>query len=186
MHSTLLERIAAGDPDALKECIDDYGALVWSLARRHLNRHSDAEDAVQEVFIEIWRNAGRFDPAIASEATFITMISRRRLIDRQRKQRRSIVTQTIVEEPAADSRAGQDQVDIQESAERIRFFMDRLRTEERRVLELGLLEGLTQSEIAKVADIPLGTVKTHARRGLMRLRELLGADLNPNSAEGMQ
>jgi len=178
---TLLERIAAGDPDAVQECIECYGALVWSLARRHLRQHADAEDAVQEVFIEIWRNAGRFDPAIASEATFITMISRRRLIDRQRKLGRTSVTQSIVEEPAVGSRAEQEDVDIREEAERARIFMSRLRADERRVLELGLLEGLTQAEIAKVADMPLGTVKTHARRGLMRLREMLGADLNPTA-----
>ena len=181
MPQTLLERIAAGDPDAVQECIECYGALVWSLARRHLRQHADAEDAVQEVFIEIWRNAGRFDPARASEVTFITMISRRRLIDRQRKLGRTSVTQSIVEEPAVGSRAEQEDVDIREEAERARMFMGRLRADERRVLELGLLEGLSQSEIAKVADMPLGTVKTHARRGLMRLREMLGADLNPTA-----
>ncbi len=66
-----------------------------------VHQHADAEDAVQEVFIEIWRNAGRFDPTRASEATFVAMISRRRLIDRQRKLGRTSVTQTIVEDPAA-------------------------------------------------------------------------------------
>ena len=165
----------------MQECIDCYGALVWSLARRHLRQHADAEDAVQEIFIEIWRNAGRFDPLRASEATFITMISRRRLIDRQRKLGRTAVTQTIVEEPAVGSAADQEHVDIREEAEWARMFMGRLRADERRVLELGLLEGLTQSEIAKVADMPLGTVKTHARRGLIRLREMLRAELNPTA-----
>ncbi len=89
------------------------------------------------------------------------------------------MTQTIVEEPAVGSATEQEEVDVREEAERARIFMGRLRAEERRVLELGLLEGLTQTEIAKVADMPLGTVKTHARRGLMRLREMLGGELNP-------
>lgn len=186
MRRTLLERIAAGDPDAVQDCIDCYGALVWSLARRHLRQHADAEDAVQEVFIEIWRNAGRFDPSRSSEATFITMISRRRLIDRQRKLSRTSVTQTIVEEPAVGSAANEEDVDVREEAERARMFMSRLRADERRVLELGLLEGLTQAEIAKVADMPLGTVKTHARRGLMRLREMLGVDLDPTARESVR
>ncbi len=181
MSRTLLERIAAGDSAAVVECIDHYSALIWSLARRHLRQHADAEDAVQEIFVEIWRNAGRFDSAIASEATFITMISRRRLIDRQRKQGRAVATQTIVEEPAARSRSDQDALDVREGAEQARVLMGRLRADERRVLELGLLEGLTQSEIAKAADMPLGTVKTHARRGLMRLREMLGAERNPSA-----
>lgn len=179
MGQTLLQRIAAGDPDAVQECIDCYGALVWSLARRHLRRHADAEDAVQDVFVEIWRNAGRFDPARASEATFVTMISRRRLIDRQRKLGRTAVTQSIVEEPPERSGADQQDLDIREEAQRARMFMSRLRAAERQVLELGLLEGLSQSEIAKVADMPVGTVKTHARRGLIRLREMLGAELYP-------
>lgn len=175
MHQTVLERIAAGDPAAVDECIDRYGALVWSLARRHLRQYADAEDAVQEIFIEIWRSAARFDPGIASEATFITMISRRRLIDRQRKQARTIATQSMVEEPAACSRTHGDRVDMDEDAQRARLFMGRLRAEERRVLELALLEGLSQSQIAEAAGMPLGTVKTHARRGLMRLREMLEA-----------
>jgi RNA polymerase sigma factor (sigma-70 family) len=181
----VLQRIAAGDPVAVDECIDRYGALVWSLARRHLRQHADAEDAVQEIFIEIWRNAPRFDPGIASEATFITMISRRRLIDRQRKQSRAVATQSIVEEPAACSRTHEDGVDLKEDAARARLFMGRLRGEERRVLELALLEGLTQSQIAEAASMPLGTVKTHARRGLMRLREMLEAELDASVPGGM-
>ena len=185
MDQTVLKRIAAGDPAAVSDCIDRYGALVWSLARRHLRQHADAEDAVQEIFIEIWRNAARFDPGIASEATFITMISRRRLIDRQRKQSRTIATQSMVEEPAACSRTHQDGVDMEEDAGRVRLFMGRLRAEERRVLELALLDGLTQSEIAEAASMPLGTVKTHARRGLMRLREMLGADLDATVPGGV-
>jgi RNA polymerase sigma factor (sigma-70 family) len=122
---TVLERIAAGDPAAVDECIDRYGALVWSLARRHLRQHADADDAVQEIFIEIWRSAARFDPVIASEATFITMISRRRLIDRQRKQSRTITTQSMVEEPAACSQTHEDRVDMEEESERARVFMGR-------------------------------------------------------------
>ncbi len=186
MHQTVLQRIAAGEASAVDECIDRYGALVWSLARRHLRHHTDAEDAVQEIFVEIWRNAARFDPAIASEATFITMISRRRLIDQQRRQARTLVTQSMVEEPAAEGQADQERLGIGEEVARTREFMGRLRTQERRVLELALLEGLTQSQIAAAVDIPLGSVKTHARRGLMRLREMLEADRDPSETERMR
>lgn len=80
---TILERIAAGDPSALDECMDRYGGLIWSLVRRLAPDYTDAEDIVQEILVGLWRSAGRFDPRIASEATFITMIARRRLIDRQ-------------------------------------------------------------------------------------------------------
>lgn len=178
MSQTVLQRIAAGDPKAVDECIDRYGGLVWSLARRHLRQHADAEDAVQEIFVELWRSASRFDPAIASEATFITMVSRRRLIDRQRRQSRAPASEPIVEEPVAEPRRGDPLADpdLGDEVDRARRAMGQLRPEERQVLELALVEGLTQREIAEAAKMPLGTVKTHARRGLIRLRALLGAD----------
>jgi RNA polymerase sigma-70 factor (ECF subfamily) len=181
--TTLLERIAAGDPNAVEECIHRYSALVWSVARRHFRRRADAEDAVQEAFIAVWRNAARFDPQIASEATFVAMIARRRLIDRRRKQSRTVATQTMAEEPAAARHADHDRMETLDAAERARGFLSQLRTEERRVLEMSLLEGMSQSQIAEVAEMPLGTVKTHARRGLIRLREMLGADPNQSSAD---
>ncbi len=81
---TILQRVAAGDSSAVDDCLAQYGALVWSLARRHSPNYSDAEDAVQEAFLGIWQGAGRFDPEKGSETTFITMIVRRRLIDRRR------------------------------------------------------------------------------------------------------
>lgn len=168
---------------AVHECIDRYSPLVWSLARRHVRQHADAEDAVQEIFVEVWRNAGRFDPAIASESTFISTISRRRLIDRQRKLARAPLTQPIVEEPPESRPSHADQVDPQLDAQQARQLMDRLRADERRVLEMSLLEGLSQSQIAEAASMPLGTVKTHARRGLKRLREMLGVEHEPNPSE---
>lgn len=179
VSASILERIAGGDPAAVDECLDRYGALVWSLARRHVRQHADAEDAVQDVFIEVWRNAGRFDAAIASEATFITTIARRRLIDRHRKQSRRIATQTLIEEPVSYGRSGQGNMDQEEDAERARLFMGKLRAEERRVLEMTILDGLTQSQAAEAAGMPLGTVKTHTRRGLKRLREMLSPSAAP-------
>ena len=86
MPSTILQSVADGNAAAVDECLGKYGGLVWSLARRLCPRHEDAEDAVQEIFVEIWRNAAKFDPEIASEATYVTMIARRRLIDRYRRR----------------------------------------------------------------------------------------------------
>ncbi|MBN2024546.1 MAG: sigma-70 family RNA polymerase sigma factor [Pirellulales bacterium] len=177
MHETVLERIAAGEPAAVDECLARYGPLVWSLARRHLKRHVDAEDAVQEVFIDVWRSAARFDPGVASEATFISMLARRRLIDRARKHARTPPVEPLAREPAAPSSdAGGENVDAADEARRARLLMDGLRTEQRRVLQLSLLEGLTHSEVAARINMPLGTVKTHSRRGLMRLRAMLETD----------
>ncbi|MDZ7616071.1 MAG: RNA polymerase sigma factor [Patescibacteria group bacterium] len=180
MHPTVLERIAGGDPAAVDECMARYGALVWSLARRHVRQHADAEDAVQDVLIDVWRNAARFDSTIASEATFIATIAHRRLVDRHRKQSRRIATQTMVEEPALGDRSHQADLEEREDAQRVRQFMGRLRAEEKRVLELGLLEGLSQSQISEASGMPLGTVKTHTRRGLKRLREMLAPADSPH------
>jgi RNA polymerase sigma-70 factor (ECF subfamily) len=78
---TFLERMAAGDPLAVEGCLEKYRGLVWSMARRFAGNHADAEDVVQEIFIELWRHAGRFDAAVAAESTFVTTIARRRLIE---------------------------------------------------------------------------------------------------------
>jgi RNA polymerase sigma-70 factor (ECF subfamily) len=78
---TFLERIAAGDPLAVEGCLEKYRGLVWSMARRFAGNHADAEDVVQEIFIELWRHAGRFDAVVAAESTFVTTIARRRLIE---------------------------------------------------------------------------------------------------------
>ena len=173
---TTLERVAAGDSPAVDECLQKYGGLVWSLARKLCPNYADAEDAVQEVFIEVWRHAGRFDPQVASEATYITMIARRRLIDRFRRRSRQLDTASIQEEMVESTSRHEEQTEIEEEAARAREYMQQLRPEQQQVLELSITHGLSQSQIAEATNLPLGTVKTHARRGLMRLRELLGVD----------
>ena len=116
------------------------------------------------------------DPQVASEATYITMIARRRLIDRFRRRSRELDTAPIQEEMVESSSRHEQQTEIEEEAARARQAMQQLRPEQRQVLELSITHGLSQSQIAEATDLPLGTVKTHARRGLLRLRELLGAD----------
>jgi RNA polymerase sigma-70 factor (ECF subfamily) len=136
-------------------------------------RHEDAEDAVQEIFVEIWRNAERFDPDVASEATYITMIARRRLIDKYRRRSRDLDTTTLTEELVTGTTDHEKQIDISDEAEHARQYMQQLRPEERKVLEMSINDGMSQTQIAEATNLPLGTVKTHARRGLIRLRELL-------------
>ena len=83
---TILQRIASKDTDAIGACLDEYGDLVWRLASRYLDRESgDVEDAVQEVFVEVWLSAGKFDPAKGTEAAYIATIAHRRLTDYQRR-----------------------------------------------------------------------------------------------------
>jgi RNA polymerase sigma factor (sigma-70 family) len=170
---TLLERIAAGDPLAVEGCLKKYRGLVWSLARRYTGNHADVEDAVQEVFIELWQHAGRFDAAIASESTFVSTVARRRLIDRHRRRVRRPEAVPLIAEPATAAPSQTDRAAMLEQGQQVRGLLERLRPQQRQVLELSFDRGMSQQEIAQATSLPLGTVKTHARRGLMRLRQLL-------------
>jgi RNA polymerase sigma-70 factor (ECF subfamily) len=142
---------------AMQECIDEYGGLIWSLARRFCPSPAQAEDAVQEVFIALWENASRFDESKGAEVTFVAMIARRRLIDSGRSE-------------SVDFEQRTAEVD---EAQRAMQAMEQLSEDQQRVLKLAVYRGLTHDEIAQATGLPLGTVKTHARRGLIRVRELL-------------
>jgi RNA polymerase sigma-70 factor, ECF subfamily len=179
MAVSLLERIAAGDHTAVKECMDVYGGLVWTLARRFSASVSDAEDSTQEIFLEIWKSARRYDPNAGSEAVFITTIARRRLIDRLRAQRRRPLTEEFDEETTptlvddGDSEPAGALLAEMQTAQRA---LAKLDPAQREVLLLGIVQGLTHSEIATKTGRPLGTVKTQMRRGLIKIRELIGAE----------
>jgi len=164
----LMGRVAAGDPTAVRECLARYGALVWSIARRF--EAADAEDAVQEIFLDLWKSAARFDPQIASEAAFVTMIARRRLIDRRRSRARRPTTDPMSELPATADRGSQP--DVCAEASQAARALDQLRPEQRQVL-VATCQGLSHGEIAAQTGMPLGTVKAHARRGLMSIRAAL-------------
>ena len=184
MTQGLLERIAAGDSAAVKECMDAYGGLVWSLARRLSYAAADAEDATQEIFLEIWKSAARYDANVGSEAVFITTIARRRLIDRIRARKRRPPTEEFNEEFVVDAalEAPDSGALAVESAIAARA-LAQLGEGERQVLLLGLVEGMTHSEIAMATGKPLGTVKTQLRRGLIKIRALLGADAPPTEGD---
>lgn len=175
-ESSVLKQIAAGNRDAVTVCIDRFGGLVWSLARKFCRNATDAEDAVQEIFTEIWRIAGRYDPQVGSEATFISTVARRRLIDKQRKAGRTPAHEAFT--PATDTQATTDiqPVEVREEVERAQNAMSSLTEEQQAALRLSIHEGHSHSEIARRMDVPLGTVKTNIRRGLLRLREMLSDD----------
>ncbi|RYE91360.1 MAG: sigma-70 family RNA polymerase sigma factor [Myxococcales bacterium] len=164
----LLHRVASGEPGAVADCVTCYGAVVWSLARRL--SPDDADDAVQEIFIDLWRSAGRFDPGLQSEVSFVAMIARRRLIDRRRqRQRRPAPDSLDGLDPAAPGTPSEDRA---EAAIALRA-LDTLRPEQREVLVMSAVQGLSHEEIAQQKQLPLGTVKAHARRALLRVRALL-------------
>ncbi len=160
----------------MQQCMERFGGLVWSLARKFSNSGSDADDAVQEIFIDLWKSAARFDPAIASETTFVAMIARRRLIDRGRRRQRRLDSAPLTEGTAAAEGPQSDSTEVAEEAGRAQAAFEQLRPEQKRVLQLAIFHGRSHEEIARSTGLPLGTVKTHARRGLIRLRQILAAE----------
>ncbi len=180
-HAALLARVARGDPKAMEACIEAYGGLVWTIVLRRVRDHSAAEDLTQEIFTEIWKSAGRHDPSIASESGFIGMIARRRAIDWNRKQQRlpAMETMPVKDEIAtaeADPGGGIDRDTLWQS-------LKALPDETRRLFTLHFEEGLTHSEISEKTGLPLGSVKTRLRRGLIEARRLLsftGKGMSPS------
>lgn len=170
----ILHRISQGDKNAVQECLSKYGGLVWSLARRMSANTEDAEDAVQEIFIDVWKNAQRFDETQSSETTFIAMIARRRLIDRLRYAKRRISADSIEDMVSEPQNRADEELQTSIEAKNAARALQQLRPEQRQVLQLSIVQGLSHQEISDATGIPLGTVKTHARRGLLQVREFLG------------
>jgi RNA polymerase sigma-70 factor (ECF subfamily) len=181
MTDSVLTRIGRGEAGAVSACVDQFGPLVWALARRLSPTSADAEDAVQEIFLDLWKSASRFDPQQGSEKVFVTTIARRRLIDRLRRLRKV---------PLSDDLDILDRIgwadpgtrgEVCAEAERAAQAVAGLSAEQQRVIGLAVLQGLSHSEIAAETGLPLGTVKTQMRRGLLRARAALG--LGPPLAE---
>jgi RNA polymerase sigma-70 factor (ECF subfamily) len=179
LEDSLLTRIADGDQSAVPDCISRYGGLIWTLARRRLANREDAEDVVQEIFVDLWRSADRFDPLVAEEITFVAMIARRRVIDRLRQ--RSVLPQAVSMNDAGVSGvvdvAGLETVgrrlELGEEARIADEHLQRLKPDEQQMLRLSIYDNLSHAAIAEQTGFPLGTVKSHIRRGLDSLRRTL-------------
>ena len=178
---SLLQRVGAGDTGAMLACMERFRGLIWSLVRRSCSNAADAEDVVQEIFISVWRSAHRFDPTIASESTFVSVIARRRLIDRTRQRMRRPAPGSIIQDVELD-RNELPRCQIQEAGAIAQVALKKLRPEQQQVLHLSIECGCSHEQIATSTGLPLGTVKTHARRGLQKLRDALiesGIDIEP-------
>ena len=168
---SILNLIAKGEDRAFNLLIEKYGNLVWSIGRKFLYKESDVEDAVQDVFIAIWKAAEKFDHTKASEVTFISMIARRRFIDYLRKVSKHRNLQSI------DDDNGQElfKESILNESTDLQLIKDAIGTleiEDQELLKLSIYQGYSHSEIAKLLNIPLGTVKTRIRRNLIKLKDL--------------
>lgn len=133
----------------------------------------------------MWQNAGKYNPDIAAESTFITVIARRRLIDRKRRLDARPATEAIVGEPQAEQLTAEDVASLGDEAALAAEVLDSLPEQQVRVLRLSIFDGLTHAEIAGSTGLALGTVKTHIRRGLQRLRDRLADRTNRSVAGGM-
>ncbi|HEY7214125.1 MAG TPA: sigma-70 family RNA polymerase sigma factor [Thermoanaerobaculia bacterium] len=175
----LLRRIAGGSEEALAAFYDRYSGLVWGLLRRMLGEGGEAEEVLQEAFLQVWRDARRYDSNRATPRGWLLLIARSRALDRLRKraavQRRE---EAITREEAARAVAplGSRRLEHRESRERIHSALERLPREQRRVIELAFFHGLSQTEIAAHLGAPLGTVKSRALLGMKRLRQIFAAE----------
>jgi RNA polymerase sigma-70 factor (ECF subfamily) len=173
----LLRRIADGDQSAFSGFYDQYSGLLFSIAMKVLNDAKEAEDVLQEVFVQIWNKAHAYDPLLGKPASWVVTLTRNKAIDRIRaSQRRSrFLEQATIEASALpdDSPSANEKLHGRENAEMIRSVVAALPSDQRRAIELAFFSGLTQDEISKTLQEPLGTIKARIRRGMLKLREKL-------------
>ncbi len=171
---SVLAQVAKREPNSLNFCIERFSNLIWSLARRYSPSQADAEDAVQEIFLELWQKAEKFNPEMSAESTFVTMIARRRLIDRYRKLSRTLET-TSVENDFDDQpdSSGSERVELIDEAAKATRCLDALVSNQRDILRKSIHEGKSHSQIASELKMPLGSVKSFARRGLIQIRQCM-------------
>jgi RNA polymerase sigma-70 factor (ECF subfamily) len=183
----LLRAVARGDEPAFARVYDRYAPILLGLMLRILRSRAEAEDVLQEVFLQVWQQARSFDPTRGRAFTWLVTLARSRAIDRLRAVgSRERAAERAAEDgtPHAAGRAAwaEEEAILAERAEAVRAALAELPEEQRQVLVLAYLEGMTQSEIAAAKSQPLGTVKTRTRSGLKHLNEALRARLGQQFA----
>ena len=163
----LVARIRAGDEQAMSELYDRYAKVVYAVALRVLQDAAAAEDVLQDVFLQLWRNPDAFDSSRGSLAAWLSVISRHRSIDRLRKRRPETDIEDCVIAGGPDLR---DETERTLVIEKVRVVLAEMSPDQRKALEMAYFEGLTHTEIAERTGEPLGTIKTRIRSGLQHLR----------------
>jgi RNA polymerase sigma-70 factor (ECF subfamily) len=171
----LMRRVASNDAEAVNQLYDRFGSLVYRLAYQVMPSRADAEDAVQEVFVRLWRTADRYDPKRAALVTWVMLISRRHLVDRLRRARARVRASML------DEKQGQTPVPVgsepdagMQKDERFAELMERiarLPELQRTVVTRAYLGGQTLRQIGEELETPIGTIKSALSRALVRLRE---------------
>ena len=166
--SSLLALVQSGNEQAMASLFDRYSKLVYSVALRVLRDPAAAEDVLQEVFMQIWRNPGSFTAARGSLGGWLAIVARNRSIDTLRRKRPTVDVDDV---PLASSFNLADEAERDSLMERARGVIQLLPSEQRKTLEMAFFDGLTHSEIAEMTGDPLGTVKTRIRSALLTLRK---------------
>lgn len=177
----LVASVARGDKRSLGALYERYGPLMLGLAVKMLKDQQAAEDLLHDVFVEVWRRAGDYNPDRASVRTWLSIRVRSRCLDRLRSAR-SRKSDSLDERRDAGSQDGlahewpDGLAELSLDAIRMRTLIRTLPEHQRRVLELGYFDGMTSSEISRQLEIPVGTVKSRMRTALSSLRKALGVD----------
>lgn len=170
-----IARVATGDDGAFAELYDELSPTVYGVVRRVVRDPAQAEEVTQEAFVEVWRQAARFDASRAGVRTWAVTIAHRRAVDRVRSEQAHRDRHVRMAAYAAPSSPGPDDVIVErEDRNRALGAMGELSAPQREALELAFYDGLTHVQIAAHLGVALGTVKTRIRDGLLRLRSVIG------------
>lgn len=173
-----LRRCAAGDQQSFAEVYDATSARAFGLALRVLRDRSQAEDAVQEAYLQVWRQSARFDPDRGSAISWILMIVHGTAVSQVRSSQSRSNREEVYERQSDPLRVGREDptsaaADASMDADRVRDALGQLTELQRSAIELAYFEGRTHTEVAGIIGIPLGTAKTRIRDGLLRLRDVM-------------
>jgi len=170
-----LARVAAGDHAALRLVYQDTSAKLFGVCLRILNDRSEAEDVLQDVYLTVWRKAAAFDPGRASPITWLVAIARNRAIDRLRSSAMSRRMEPIESADAVSdpSPAALERVELAQQHQRLAGCLEELEARQAAAIRTAFLDGATYEELAARMSVPLGTMKSWIRRGLLKLRACL-------------
>lgn len=173
---TLLARIATGDEAAFGALYDEIAPRVLGLVRRLLVDHAQSEEVTQEIFLEIWQNAPRYEPSKGGATTWIFTMAHRRAVDRIRSSQagRDRDVRIGIRDYEDDYDDVAETVEIKVENERVKKAMSQLTELQRQAVTLAYYGGYSHSEVAEKLKVPIGTVKTRIRDGMIRLRDELG------------
>lgn len=169
----LLHSVAAGDRDALSTLYERTSAKMFGICSRLLDNRGEAEEVLQDVYLTVWRNAGRFDSAKASPITWLAVLTRNRAIDRLRVRRVATAPLDHAAEIADERDSAFDLLEREQEVERLTQCLDELEERQRTMIRAAFLDGATYPQLAERESVPLGTMKSWIRRGLMRLKGCL-------------